>query len=196
MGQLLGGVLHRPNDLVVARAAAQVAGEPIANGALVGVRVAVQQGLGSDDEAGGANAALQRRMLEKLLLNRVQAVALGDAFNGGDLGPFRLRSQHQAGADQAAIDDHRAGTAVASAAAFLGAELADLVAQRVEQGLLRRAEKIDLIAVDGGADVHFAHGVVLLSGQGAVAGDGPGAPAKDGDDLAPVFDGAALVVNG
>ena len=47
-----------PDDLIVAGAAAEVAGQPVADAGFVGVRLAVQETLGCHDEAGSADAAL------------------------------------------------------------------------------------------------------------------------------------------
>ena len=55
------------NDLVVAGAAAEVAGQPVADAAFVGIRLAIEQGLGGDDEARRADAALQGRLFEEAL---------------------------------------------------------------------------------------------------------------------------------
>ena len=55
--------------------------------------------------------------------------------------PSRFDAQHQAGVDDAAVEDHGAGAAVAVVAAFLGAGQPDDVAQAFEQALARLAEK-------------------------------------------------------
>ena len=70
-----GGVEHRAHDLVVAGAAAQVAGQPVAHLRLGGVRALFQQRLGGDQEARRADAALQRGVLQELALQRVQLLA-------------------------------------------------------------------------------------------------------------------------
>ena len=56
-----------------------------------------------------------------------------------------------------AVDDDGAGAAIARAAAFLAAGQVELVAQHVEQGLLRLAQKFDRLAVDDGRYVVFGH---------------------------------------
>src|ERR1700693_3580886 len=63
--QLGGGVENGADDLVVAGAPAQVAGEPVARLGFARVRIAVQQGLGGDQQAGRAEAALERGMLKE-----------------------------------------------------------------------------------------------------------------------------------
>ena len=56
-----------------------------------------------------------------------------------------------------AVDDDGAGAAIAGAAAFLAAGQVELVAQHVEQRLLRLAQKLGGLAVDGGRYVVFGH---------------------------------------
>src|SRR4029077_3769056 len=137
------GVEHRADDLVIARAAAKIAGEPIACLFLGRVQVLVEQRLCRDDESRRAEAALQGRVLEEFLLYRVQLVALGDALHRCDLAAFGFGPEHQARADDLAVEDDGARAAIARAAAFLAAGQVELVAQHVEQGLLRLAEELD-----------------------------------------------------
>src|SRR5215831_13343877 len=96
----LGGrIEHGADDLVVAGAAAEIAGEPVARLGLGRAGIAVEQRLGGDQQARRAEAALQRRMLEEFALQRMQAVAVRHALDGLDAMAFGLDRQHQAGAD-------------------------------------------------------------------------------------------------
>ena len=97
-------------------------------------------------------------MLQELLLHRMQLVALGDALDRGDRRALGFHAQHQAGTDQTAVHDDRAGAAVAGCAAFLAAGQADHVAQHIQQGLLGFAEEFGFLAVDGGGNVSLGHG--------------------------------------
>src|SRR5207248_9034090 len=116
-----GGGLHRAHDLVVAGAPAEIAREPEADLALARIRIALQQRLGGDQETRRANAALQSRELQEFLLERMQLVAIGDALDRADLAALRLGTEHQAGADDTAIESDGTGAAIAGAAAFLAA---------------------------------------------------------------------------
>src|SRR5689334_7211684 len=100
-------------------------------------------------------------MLEKLLLQRMQLLAFRHALDGLDAAPLRLDTEHQARAHQAAVHRYAACTAVARCAAFLAAGQEQYVAQDIEQRLLGRTEKLDLIAVDRRGDVMFSHGVLV-----------------------------------
>ena len=52
------------------------------------VGILLEQRLGRDDKARRADATLQRRVFQELLLQRVQPFWPRHAFNGGDLGIF------------------------------------------------------------------------------------------------------------
>src|SRR5690349_13630527 len=92
----------------------------------------------------------------------MQRVALGHALDGLDLGALGFHREHETRAHHGAVDRHGAGAAVAGGAAFLGAGELQLVAQHVEQGLLRLAQELVVVAVDRGCDVMLlAHDFVL-----------------------------------
>src|SRR5512139_1574657 len=74
--ELLRGGLHGLDDVLVTRAAAQVAGDALADVLLARVRVFLQQAVGARDHAGRAVAALQAVLLVERLLQRVQRAAL------------------------------------------------------------------------------------------------------------------------
>ena len=85
------------------------------------LRSAIQQGLGGDDEAGCADAALQGGMIQELLLDGMQAFGRGNALDSEYGLAFCLDRQHQAGVDQHAVQDDAAGAAVAVVAALFSA---------------------------------------------------------------------------
>src|ERR1700744_6614634 len=59
------------------------------------------------DHARGAIAALQAVIVAKRRLHRMQFVAFGNTFDGGDVGAVGLADQYGAGFDRAAVDmDH------------------------------------------------------------------------------------------
>src|SRR5512144_5246 len=156
-----GRVHHRAHDLVVARAPAEIAGQPVADLGLRRVGRALEQRLGGHQHARGADAALQRGALQELLLQRMERLALGHALDGLDLAARHLAAQDQARADQAAVEQDAAGPAVAGGAAFLAAGQVERVAQHVEQRLLRLAEELDRVAVHRRLDVVLGHQLLL-----------------------------------
>src|SRR5450759_5332609 len=114
--QLGSSVKNGADDLVVAGAPAKVAGEPVARLGFRRVRIAVKQGLGRDQQARRAEAALKRRMLEEFPLQRVEIMAPRQALDRLDRVTFGLDRKHQARADQATVDHYAAGAAVTRAA--------------------------------------------------------------------------------
>ena len=66
-------------------------------------------------------------------LHRMQFVAARDAFDGEDVGAVMADRQSQAGIDPPAVDQHRAGAALAAVAALLGAGQMQALAQQIEQ---------------------------------------------------------------
>ena len=73
-------------------------------------------------DAGGAEAALQRVMApERLLQHRQAARRRREAFDGADVRAVRLHRERQAGARRHAVDLDRAGAADAVLAADMGA---------------------------------------------------------------------------
>ncbi len=71
------------------------------------------------------------------------------AFDGDDIGAVQFAGKNQAGIYRLAVHHHRAGAAIAGAAAFLGAGDADLVAQQVEQESMGLDLAADGFAVEG-----------------------------------------------
>src|SRR5439155_15063856 len=148
---------YRANNLVVPRAAAQVPRQPVARLLFARARLRVEQRLGGHDETRRADPALQRRVFEKLLLHRMQPLALGNALDGRDALPLRFRREHEARGHQPSVEDHRAGAAVARRASFLGPGKPDLLPARIEQRLRAGAEKFNRLTVNRGFDVKLGH---------------------------------------
>ena len=77
--------------------------------------------MGGEDHAGSADAALGAAFFEETLLDGMEFFVSRQAFDGGDLRAFGLQGGDEAGVDEVAVDEDGAGSAVAFAAAFLGA---------------------------------------------------------------------------
>src|SRR5204863_9954659 len=99
LSQRLGGVLHRGDDLVVARAPAEVPGQPVADLRLRRIGVLLEQSPRGDEEARRADPALERGVLEELLLERMQRLAARHALDRLDASAADLAAQHEARAD-------------------------------------------------------------------------------------------------
>ena len=99
--------------------------------------VGIQKRGGGHDHAGCAVGALHGGFVEESLLQGMQVVANGEAFDRSDLvipDEADLRAARTLGDS---IDEDGAGAALAFAAAVLGAGEVELVAQDGEQGPLR-----------------------------------------------------------
>ena len=144
---------HRLDDLAVAGAAAQHAGERVADLGLGRLRVRAQQRLGAHQHARRADAALRRAVGDEGALQRRQrAVGAGEAFDRRHRAAVALADADDARAHLLAVEQHGAGAAVAGVAADLGAGQAELVAQGVGEAPARVAGELARAAVD--VDAH------------------------------------------
>src|SRR5262245_32318341 len=125
---LAGRLLYGIDDLVVAGAAAEVTHEPLFDLVLSRLGVLVQQRLGGDNLARGADAALEATAIDECLLDGMEVVRRADALDRGDLGSVRLYGQREAGRHDAAVERDGTGAADADAAGFLGTGEAKVVA--------------------------------------------------------------------
>jgi hypothetical protein len=76
---------------------------------------------------------LHGTLIQECLLHRVQAVALGEAFNGSDLLLGDIADTRDTGSARLAIDQDGTGAALAFAAAVLASCQIEMVAQYEEQ---------------------------------------------------------------
>jgi hypothetical protein len=108
------------NDVLVARAAAEIALESVPDIVPRGVGIAPEQLIGCDNHAGRAEAALQAVFLPKALLQRVQIAIGPQAFNGGDFCTVSLDGKQGAGFCGLPVQQHGAGAAQGSFATNVG----------------------------------------------------------------------------
>ena len=171
----LAAHLHGLDDVLVARAAAQVAVQQLADLGLAGLGVVLAQVDGAHHHARGAEAALQAVALLEGRLHRMQrAVGLRDALDGGDLGAGHLGHQHVAGLDRAAVDVDRAGAALRGVAAHVRARQLEVLADRLhEEGVGGRIDR-DRAAVDREWNLHVAVSVLVMAEATGMLDAGPG----------------------
>lgn len=105
--------------------------------------------------------------LDEGALQRIERAVAGQPFDGGDPGAVRGHGQLQAAVVRLAVDEHRAGAALAMVAALSAGELPPL-AQQVEQRDIRRDRQrlrgtVDLGRDRNGARIDAAGGTVGLS---------------------------------
>jgi hypothetical protein len=109
--------------------------------------------LGRHQHAGRADAALGGAVRMEGILQGAELAVLGQALDGDDRATGDLRHRHEAGADLAAVEPHRAGAAVAGVATDLGAGEAEVVAQDVGQAAHGIDVEVDLAAVEREGDL-------------------------------------------
>ncbi len=128
---LLGSPQDCLDDVLVAGAAAEVAGQCPANLVLRRVGVPLEQGLGRHHHAGRAEAALESVLLLEALLDRMQLARGGQTLDRLDLVAIRLHREHRAALDGASVKQHRAGAAVGRVTAGVGTGQVEALAQQV-----------------------------------------------------------------
>jgi hypothetical protein len=79
----------------------------------------------------------------------------GEPFDRDDLAPLGLDAEEQAGEDRPVIDQHRAGAAFPELAAVLGARQPEVLAQHLEESLVRLGGDLSELAVDAEAEQPF-----------------------------------------
>src|SRR6266550_1611479 len=144
----------RVEALRVPRAAAKVARQGLADLVLARVRAAREQVGGRDDEAGRAEAALNRARLGEGRLNRMQLAVLGQPLDRHELVTVRLGREDKAGADKPALEEHGAGAALALLARVLRAGEAEPFAEDVEQAFPGPDVGLEALVVDRQLDSH------------------------------------------
>ena len=146
----LRDIADRRDDVRIGRAPADIAAHPLADfrvgqldprGCDVGGGVAGPTGLHFGehahrraDLAGRAIAALEAIALNERRLQGVERLRRSQPFDGHDLVALVHHRERQTGVDPPAVDQHRAGAALAVIAALLGAGQVQMFAQGVQQG--------------------------------------------------------------
>src|SRR5438874_6230692 len=127
----------RADNPVVGPAAAQIASKCQLDLGFARLLFAVEQRFGHHDHAGDAVAALYRLLLDESGLQRVRLLDGTDTFERRYLRLPKRADWQDAGTHRGAVDEHRAGAALAKPAAELGAIEAKIIAQHVEQRRIR-----------------------------------------------------------
>ena len=128
---------HRIHDFRIGCAAAEIASK-IVHDLLVGrIGVLVKQLRDHHDEARRAVTALRRPARFERGLQRMRLAVARDAFDGGELRPVGPHGEHQAGEDRLSVQMDGAAAAGALIAAALGPDEPEIVAEDVEQHVVR-----------------------------------------------------------
>src|SRR6266536_1573205 len=149
------GDADRVQDLLIAGAPAQVAGERLADFGVGWMWILAQQADRLHDKARRAKTALHRAGLSERELHRVQRAAVGEAFDREDLAVLRLARRDEAGAHGHAVHEHGTGAAFTLLARVLAARQTEPLTQQVEQAFsLPYVVGDPVFAIDSEADPH------------------------------------------
>ena len=150
IGQLLlTSPHHRFENLHIAGAATEIAGQAVANLRFTRMGILFQQIHRGQDHPRRADPTLRAAAFNKGLLHGVQLIVRGDPFDGLNRRAGNLRDRHQATIDDPAIDHHRTGATLAFATTLFGAGQTQLLAQNVEQTFHRVGMQHPALAVNG-----------------------------------------------
>src|SRR5262249_38719700 len=151
------------DDVVVARAPAQVAFQLVADLVLGRLGVALEDLARGHDHAGRAEPALQPVLLPEALLDGMELTILGEALDGGDVRAVRLHGEERARLHRLAIHEDRAGAALARVAADVRSGQPDRLANVVDE----KETGLDFVAVSLAVDRHFDWQFHVSSSRGA-----------------------------
>src|SRR5262249_43878799 len=110
---LLGGILNRADNILIAGAPAEIAGDAPADVLVARTRVLFKQCVGGKQHPRRAESTLQPMLLLKAFLQRMELAVLHEAFHGEDLAAIGLDSKDRARFYRLAIKDYRTSTAIA-----------------------------------------------------------------------------------
>jgi hypothetical protein len=120
-------------DVSVTAAAAEIAIHRVDDLATGRFRISFQKTGRGQDHARHAIPALHGFFLDKRLLDRVQLIALGEAFDRAHRLVLHGGHGREAGRSRTAVDQHRTGPALPFAAAILGAGQPEILPEHFEQ---------------------------------------------------------------
>src|SRR2546428_243481 len=112
-----GGRTDGVHDVVVARAAAQVPLDSVSDLVVAGRRIAREEIDRGDHQPRRAEAALERVLHRERTLDRMELAILCETFDRGDLRALSLDGEDRARLRRTAVDEHRAGPALAGVTA-------------------------------------------------------------------------------
>src|SRR5690349_5703364 len=119
--------------MLIAGTATEIAFETVSYLRFAGIRISIQNLCRSHDHTGRAIAALQTVLLPKAFLYRMEIAVRRHAFDGCNVRPIRLDSEHCARLSRLAIQNYRAGAADRGLATDVGAGESRHISDVVDQ---------------------------------------------------------------
>src|ERR1043165_9163682 len=163
--RLLDGLVDRG----VSGAAAQVAADGLRDLIACWAAVAVKERLRREEHPWRAVAALCGALLGERGLQRMQIRAAREALDRGDVRIAELLWEREARQHRHAVDEHRARAALAELAAVLRAGEVQLLAQHLEQRVMRLGRDALDLTVHAEGEHRFRHFFALVSARFAAS---------------------------
>jgi hypothetical protein len=145
--------LHGAEDAHVACATAEISVEAFLDLWQGWLRSFFEKVIGSQDHAGGADAALCSAVFQKAILNRMELLVDCETLDGRDLGVLSLQDRNQARVDEVPIHEYGAGSAFAFATTFFGPCKMQIFTKDVEKALHWRGFDSFVFIIDSQGDL-------------------------------------------
>jgi hypothetical protein len=129
----LAGAHNRRENLLVARAAAEISCKAFANIRFRGMGVPLKKRYRSDHHAWSANSALRTATFKKRFLHRIQTIFACNSFDRPNRRAVCFDGREEATVDDLAVHQHCAGATFTFSAAFFCAGQAHFLAQDIEE---------------------------------------------------------------
>jgi hypothetical protein len=156
--------LHSVNDLLVARAPAQVSGKRRPDLFSIRIRVMIEKTFCRHKHPRGTETALHGPMLQKGLLQGMQFLSIRvQPFHRGDIGSAAICSKDQAGINGLAVEKNDASSALSGATAFLCSGESQAQPQHAEKSFMGLDFQADLLSVNPESDSVILQSVLLTS---------------------------------
>jgi len=145
---------NRFEDLLIAGAATQAAGQRFAN--LVAGRIGdlVEQRLRRDEESRGAVPALRGAEIRERFLQRMEPAVRRQTFDGEHVAAFALGAKHKARQHRLSVQQHRTRAALAELASVLGAAQVQIFTQHLEKRFVGSERDFGRLAVHGQRELY------------------------------------------
>src|SRR5262249_145934 len=154
LGHLRRSVFHCIHDMLVPRASAEIALEPLTNLSLIRLRMLLQQSTRRHDHPGRAIAALQTMVLPETLLHRMQPRFGSESFNRRHLRAVSLNREQPPGLHRSPIEQNRACPADRSLTSDVGPCEPNKIADEMNKQQTRFNVCVVTGAIDLERDLH------------------------------------------
>jgi hypothetical protein len=142
--------------LEITGAAAEIAGELFFDLIARRLRIAIEELFRREKKSRCAVSALRRAQIGECFLQGMKPSALSQSLNRGNLAPFQIETEREAGKDRSPIDKHSACAAFAELAAVFRAGQPEVLAQNLQECFVRQTGDFDLFAVDPELEMFFS----------------------------------------